>query len=80
MQFVGTLGIDGGYMDLNSRMTHPMSFSEAAEWYKASCEYFAMMVKHDATIREVTVSIYNSEGLTEITAEPIEIKRYRYGK
>lgn len=77
MRFVGILGLDGGGNDLNSRATHPMSFAEACEWYKASCEYFAMMVKHDATIREVSVSVYDSRDLNLITAEPIEVRRFR---
>lgn len=71
MRFVGTLGLDGGGMDLNSRMTHPMSFAESGEWYKASCEYFAMAVKHDATLCEVIVSVYNANDLKKATAEPI---------
>lgn len=77
MRFVGILGLDGGNNDLNSRATHPMSFAEASEWYEASCEYFAMMVKHDATIREVSVSIYDSIDIRSITAEPIEVRRFR---
>lgn len=72
MRFVGTLGLDGGGMDLNSRMTNPMSFAEAGEWYKASCEYFAMAVKHDAILREVIVGVYDVDNLTTVTAEPIQ--------
>lgn len=72
MRFVGTLGLDDGGMDLNSRMTHPMSFAEAGEWYKASCEYFAMAIKHDAILREVIVGVYNAKDLNKATAEPIQ--------
>jgi hypothetical protein len=77
MRFVGTLGLDGGGNDLNSRMTHPMSFAEAADWYKASCEYFAMAIKHDATLVEVTVSIYDAKEVSSITVEPICITYLR---
>ena len=77
MRFVGIFAIDGGGNDLNSRATHPMSFSEAADWYTASCEYFAMMVTHDCNVFEVTVSIYNADDINSITAEPIERKVFR---
>lgn len=71
MRFVGIFDIDGGHMDLNSRATHPMSFAEAGEWYRASCEYFAMMVKHDCNVVEVIVSMYDARDINSITAEPI---------
>lgn len=77
MQFVGIFGIDGGRMDLNSRATHPMSFGDAAEWYRASCEYFAMMVKHDCNVHEVTVSMYDARDINSITAEPIAQSVFR---
>ena len=77
MRFVGILAIDGGGNDLNSRATHPMTFGEAAEWFKASCEFFAMMVKHDATIHEASVMIYDANVINSITAEPLDLKRFR---
>lgn len=76
-RFVGMIGLDGGGDDLNTRMTHPMSRSEVFEWYKASREYFAMMVRHDATMREVTVSIFDSRDLNSIDAEPVSIACFR---
>lgn len=69
--------MDNGSNDLSSRMTHPMSFAEAADWYKASCEYFSVLVWHDATIREATVSIYNADDVNRVTAEPISIEHFR---
>ena len=75
-RYVGMLGFDGGGDDLNSRMTHPMSRSEFYAWYKASCEYFAMMVKCDATMREVTVSVFDSRDLNSIDAEPVAFSRF----
>lgn len=77
MRFVGIFGIDGGDNDLNSRVTHPMPFSEAADWYMASCEYFSMMVKHDCNVFEVTVSVYNAEDINSVTAAPIEMSIFR---
>lgn len=77
MRFVGVIGIDGGYNDLTSRMTHPMSFAEIADWYKASREYFAMMVKYDCNVREVRVSVYDADSISAVTAEAIDIKVFR---
>lgn len=77
MRFVGQFAIDGGGNDLNSRMTHPMSFEEVAEWYRASSEYFAMMVKYDASIHEVFVRIYDADTINSITCEPITQRVFR---
>lgn len=77
MRFVGVIGIDGGGNDLNSRYTHPMSFTEAAEWFTASRNYFAMMVKHDCNIHEISVSVYNADEISSITVEPIVVNRFR---
>lgn len=75
--YVGIFAIDGGGNDLNSRATHPMTFREAADWYKASREYFAMMVKYDCNVHEVTVSVYLADDINSIDAEPLAIERFR---
>lgn len=77
MRFVGAIGIDDGGQNLHSRMTHPMSFSEVCEWYSASIEYFTLMVKHDATAREVIVSVYNADTASSANAEAIETRYIR---
>lgn len=77
MRFVGQFAIDGGGNDLNSRMTHPMSFEEIAAWYQASRDYFAMMVKYDCNVHEVFVRVYDADDIDSITCEPIAQSVFR---
>lgn len=80
MRFMGQVAIDQGGNRLNSYETpKELTFGEAADWYSKAVEYVRSMVKHDPSIIEARVMVYDAATIHSVTCVPIDGVMFRQG-